>query len=156
MWQLKRIFFLFLVFGASFASANAVDVEKIEANSLNIVCTIYSILAAVILAIYAIHSSAIDQYNKEASRLSRTLIWDSKKAIRRLMVFFWLYLIVLGLSLFVIIIRSSNIELPWFVDLTVRATVFFSVFSMGASFLVPLELSYIQERRMQESNNRNI
>jgi hypothetical protein len=151
---ISKIIFLSVVFIAAFIGAWFIEPTLITADILSAICTIFSVLAGLILAIYALHISSIESAPAKSAQVANALVWDSKKSINRLSYFFWLYLIVLSFSLIVIVGNSIPSQSEFFTKLHIvsaRATVFFSIFAMGISFFVPIELKYIQERKILES-----
>lgn len=149
----KYILFALLLTGAALG-AGYIDPAKISADALSAICTIFSVLAGLILAIYALHISSIETAHNKGPQLGSALVWDSRKSVSRLSYFFWLYLIVLSLSLVVIVTESipnASGLLVEFRTIAARLTIFFSILAAGMSFFVPLELRYIQERKILEA-----
>lgn len=144
-----------LTFVLSVAGAVSVDPTKIEDGMLSTICTIFSVLAGLILAIYALHISSIESINGMPKSTHKAIVWDSRKAILRLSYFFWIYLLTLTLALAVIVFKSLAVEVATEVtNCFAKITVFFSILAMGVSFLIPLELKYIQERKVLEAKER--
>jgi len=155
--SLFKVIFTCLICIVAFFSALSIDPSLIKIDALTAICTIFSVLAGLILAIYALHISSIEYSNTMPIQTANAVVWDSKKSINRLSYFFYLYLIVLSFSLIVIIGQSIPTKSEWLISifyLSSKLTVFFSVFAAGMSFFVPLELKYIQERKVAEANEK--
>jgi hypothetical protein len=143
LWKLITLFVIIVISGLA---AVFVDPSEVKTEALSAICTIFSVLAGLILAIYALHISSIDNIGGLNSSLSQAVIWDSRKSIARLSLFFWLYLVVLTLSLMVILGQSIPLQGRLFDianELCTRGAVFFAIFAAGMSFFVPAELRYI-------------
>lgn len=153
MAKAKVVVFLITLILASLG-AFFINPTQIQTDALSAICTIFSVLAGLILAIYALHISSIDSAHNKSNPVANAIINDSRKAVDRLSYFFWLYLIVLSCSLAVIISQYIPIESKFFTVgllIVTRLTIFFTIFAAGMSFFVPLELKYIQERKILES-----
>ena len=152
-----KIIFFCIIFVLACLGSYYVEPSKIKTDSLSAICTIFSVLAGLILAIYALHISSIDYTHNMPNHISDAIVWDSEKAINRLSYFFYLYLIVLSLSFIVILGQSIDIKsdlLCLFFHYSAKSTVFFSIFAGGMSFFVPIELKYIQERKVLEAKKK--
>lgn len=152
----KVLFFLLVLFLA-ILSAVFINPDKVVDQALSTVCTIFSVLAGLLLAIYALHISSVESTDKLSDGTYKSLVWDSRKAVLRLSYYFWLYLIALTFSLAVIIARSLDVDSMMLIelaDIITRIAVFSSVLAIGLSFLVPLELKYIQERKILEAKEK--
>ena len=154
LWKI----FLFIVFLClSTWGAIFITPAKVDITALSAICTIFSVLAGLILAIYALHISSIDSSNDLSTATANAVLWDSKKAVNRLSFFFCLYLVVLCLSLVAIVGQSISVESTQcsiLLAYVTRITIFFSILAAGMSFLIPHELKYIQERKIKEVNQK--